>query len=300
MKLAIECMGLTKEYRGRSPVNALRGLDLQVPEGEVFGLIGHNGAGKTTTLRILAGILGKSGGTAKVLGLEPGSMEARRIAAYLPDEPGFPASWMSPPEMIRFVATLDSQRRRWDDRRVAALLDRVGLEERTRPVSSFSRGMRRKLALALALMGDPRVLMLDEPTGDLDPDARMKFREILRDLKRQGASVLLSSHILSELETACDRVAFLREGSLLAIHDVDRDQPGAPVRIVYGPTADFRETGQAPLEKVVPADAKDEQLKALLATGATVMRVEPAIESLESLFRKYMSTPPETVSGEGP
>lgn len=307
MTPAIECIGLSKTYCGRRPVSALRCLDLEVRQGEVLGLIGHNGAGKTTLLRILAGILRPSSGRAALMGFEPGSLEARRRVAHLPDDPGFPASWLSARSMVRCTAALDRCGRAWDAKRIDALLDDVGLEERSRPVDSFSRGMRRKMGLALALMGDPQVVMLDEPTGDLDPEARMRFRELVRRLKERGVAVLFSSHVLSELETACDRAAFLGQGSLLAIHDLGEDRPDAPVRIVHGrgPCGSRTESVADPqasewVETIVPAHERDERLRALVAAGATIARVEPVSDSLELLFRKYMSAPPPAASSETP
>lgn len=277
---------------------ALRDLDLEIRGGEALGLIGHNGAGKTTLLRILAGILKPTSGRATILACAPGSLGARRRSAHVPDDPGFPAPWLSAADMIRCAARLDGSEKSWNGRRIDELLDRVGIEERRRPVKAFSRGTRRKLALALALMSDPEVLVLDEPTGDLDPEARIRFRETVRELKEGGTAVLFSSHVLAELETVCDRAAFLRKGRLLAVHDLRAGRPEAPVRILHRPRVsdlagglgDHAEVGERGwTETIVPAAEREERMQALLSSGATIARVETMDEGLEGLFLKYMT-----------
>lgn len=298
MTPAIECLDLAKTYGRRRPVAALRGVDLTLRQGEILGLIGPNGAGKTTLLRVLAGLLAPTAGAARLVGFEPGSVEARERVAYLPDEPVFPGEWMSPVGAMRCAAALASRKHLWNTSRFTKLLDQVGIEERARSVRTFSRGMRRKVGLALALMNDPMVLMLDEPTSDLDPEARLRFREILQVLKNSGTGVLLSSHVLSELETVCDRAAFLRSGNIVAVHELRGDPCATPVRIVFRlepahavqtrlPEPDATEDGWTTI--TVQACERSEILQRLLADGATIVRVEPVGEDLEGLFRRYMS-----------
>lgn len=290
MTKPIECQKLTKVYRSAKSMPALCTFDLEIERGEVFGLIGHNGAGKTTTLNLLAGLLKPSSGKARIHGFQPGSREARKLLAYLPDHPGFPAPWLRPVALIELAAHL-MEVDTWKKADSLALLDLVDLREHRKRVSTFSRGMLRKLALALTLVGDPQVVLLDEPTSDLDPDARLKVREILRELARQGKSVLLSSHILSELESACDRVAFIRSGKLLAVHNITEKLDGC-VRIKH------RSMNGTITEDVVPETEKNMHLQALLANGATIERVEPAGADLEGWFQRYMADPPSEPLGD--
>jgi ABC-2 type transport system ATP-binding protein len=213
----IRTRGLGKRY-GR--VQALDDLSLAVAEGEVFGFLGPNGAGKTTTIRLLLGLIRPTAGEASVLGRPVSSRAAawRAEVGFLPGDVKF---WprLSGLETLDFLAALAG---RPADRR-AALLERLALTpaELARPVRTYSDGMKQKVGLVQALQCSPRLALLDEPTKGLDPLVQQAFYEIVTDLKAGGATVFLSSHVLSEVERVCDRVGMLRAGRLVSVGDVE-------------------------------------------------------------------------------
>jgi ABC-2 type transport system ATP-binding protein len=217
---AIEIAGLTKTYRTRGGVvRALAGLDLTVPEGGVFGFLGPNGAGKTTAIRALVGHLRVDGGTASVLGAEV----PRRLPAIIDDVgalvegPGF-----FPRFSARKNLSVLARSRRLPSSRVDAVLDTVGLTSRAGDqVRKYSLGMKQRLGVAAALLKDPALLILDEPANGLDPVGIRDMRELLRRVGAEGRTVFVSSHILSEVEQACDRVAVLANGKCVTTGSVD-------------------------------------------------------------------------------
>ncbi len=225
----IETHGLAKTY-GATP--ALAGLDLAVRPGETLALLGHNGAGKTTLMRLLLGIARPSGGTVRVLGHTPGDNRAgrrlRRHVGFLPENVAFQEA-RTGRETLHYLARLKGDRPRAND----ALLERVGLHEAAdQPVRTYSKGMRQRLGLAQALVGNPRLLLLDEPTSGLDPMLRQHFYQEVETLRRAGVSVVLCSHVLTELEARTDRVAILNRGHLTAWDTLDglRRRAALPVR----------------------------------------------------------------------
>lgn len=216
----IQTQGLTKRYgRGDSAAPALADLDLDVREGEIFGFLGPNGAGKSTTIRLLLGFLHPTAGRATVLGHDVGrdSVAIRRQVGYLP---GGIAFWdgLTGARLLDELAAMSG---RPPIRRVD-LLDRLELSEATlrRPVRDYSRGMRQKLGIVQALQHDPELAILDEPSEGLDPLMQRAFYDILDDLRAAGRTIFLSSHVLSEVERVCDRVAIVRHGRLVALEDV--------------------------------------------------------------------------------
>jgi ABC-2 type transport system ATP-binding protein len=211
--LAVEIRGLTRRF---GTVNALLGLDLDVYEGDLLGLVGSNGAGKTTTLRILATFLLPTSGTVKVLGhnVVTEAEAVRRLVGYMPDFFGVYKD-MEVEEYLDFFAAcyrIPAARRTGI---VQDVLELVGLsDKRTALVGALSRGMQQRLGLARVLIHQPRVLLLDEPASGLDPRARLELMAILQELQRMGKTIIISSHILRELETLCNRVAILEKGRL--------------------------------------------------------------------------------------
>jgi Cu-processing system ATP-binding protein len=201
---------------------AVREVDLALAPGECVGLVGHNGAGKSTLIKLMLGLLRPSAGRVSVLGEDPASgsgARARRELGYLPENVAlYPA--LTGIETIRFYARLKAE----PPERGRALLDRVGLSaaDAARRVGTYSKGMRQRLALAQAMLGSPRALLLDEPTTGLDPALRQDFYEVLRELRGAGASVLLSSHALAELEGEVDRVVVMNRGRKMADGDLSR------------------------------------------------------------------------------
>ena len=210
--LAIDTVGLRKAY---GPKLAVADLTLAVPKGEVFGFLGPNGAGKSTAVKMLLRLVTPSGGTAQVLGHPPGHQATLARIGFLPEHFRF-HEWLRAGEFLDLHGRLygmDVPSRR---RRVPEVLDLVGLSEHVqRPLSSFSKGMLQRVGLAQALLNDPDLVFLDEPTSALDPFGRLLVRSIIHELKAQGKTVFLNSHLLGEVEVTCDRVAFIREGCVL-------------------------------------------------------------------------------------
>jgi ABC-2 type transport system ATP-binding protein len=208
---ALRVRGLHKRY---GSVTALAGVDLAVGEGELVGLLGPNGAGKSTLVKIACGLVRPSAGEATVCGARAGSAAAQRALGYLAELFRFP-DWCTADELLELHQRLAGSAGGAGERR--DLLERVGLGEAAgRRIGTMSKGMQQRLGLAQALIGDPRLLLLDEPTSALDPAGRRIVRELLEELRRRGVSVLLNTHLLSEVERVCDRVAIIDRGQLLA------------------------------------------------------------------------------------
>ena len=240
--MAIQAEGLGKTYRDgivrRRAFQALSGVDLQVPKGEIFGLLGPNGAGKTTFIKILLGIIRKSSGHADVLGHAAGSREARRCIGYLPEQMRIPRH-LSGETALEYYGSLSGMAVRDIRRRAPELFQLVGLEGRSRDLTrKYSKGMVQRLGLAQALLHEPSVLVLDEPTDGLDPRARAEMRQVLSRLRDQGVTIFLNSHILQEVELICDHVAILHLGQLRysgSVADI-----GARLRAEGSETESFR------------------------------------------------------------
>ncbi len=211
MTSALAVRGLAKRY---GTVQALRGVDLSVEPGELVGLLGPNGAGKSTLVKIAVGLVRPSAGTAEVAGAPAGSLAARRALGYLAELFRFPG-WHTADEVLMLHQRLAGSR--GGERERGVLLELVGLADaRRRRVEDMSKGMQQRLGIAQALVGSPRVLFLDEPTSALDPVGRRVVRELLERLRGDGVAVLLNSHLLSEVELVCDRVAILLAGEVAA------------------------------------------------------------------------------------
>jgi ABC-2 type transport system ATP-binding protein len=208
---ALEVQGLAKRY---GATTALRGVDLVVGQGELVGLLGPNGAGKSTLVKSACGLVRPSAGSVRVCGAPAGSPGARRALGYLAELFRFPG-WATADELLLLHQRLAESAGGAAER--AELLALVGLSEATnRRVETMSKGMQQRLGIAQALVGGPRLLLLDEPTSALDPAGRRVVRDLLEELRRRGVSVLLNTHLLSEVERVCDRVAIIDRGELLA------------------------------------------------------------------------------------
>jgi ABC-2 type transport system ATP-binding protein len=209
--VALAVRGLSKRY---GSVEALKGVDLEVGEGELVGLLGPNGAGKSTLVKIAVGLVRPTGGHAEVAGTRAGSRTARASLGYLAELFRFPG-WYTADEVLELHQRLSGSRGGAAERR--RLLELVALEDAAgRRVEGMSKGMQQRLGVAQALVGEPRILLLDEPTSALDPVGRRTVRLLLEELRGRGVSVLLNSHLLSEIELVCDRVAILLGGELVA------------------------------------------------------------------------------------
>ncbi|MCB0217134.1 MAG: ABC transporter ATP-binding protein [Chloroflexi bacterium] len=216
----IEAEGLTRRYDDFVAVDR---LDLRVARGEIFGFLGPNGAGKTTTIRMLTGLLRPTDGRVRIDGIDlaESPLEARARMAYLPDTP-YLYEKLTAREFIHFVAGLYRVPPERAERRAAELLGVLGLEERADDlIEGFSHGMRQKTVLAAALVHDPKVMFLDEPTVGLDPRSARLMRDIFRQLSARGTTVFLSTHILEIAERMCDRIGIINEGRLIELGTVE-------------------------------------------------------------------------------
>ncbi|WP_028549909.1 ABC transporter ATP-binding protein [Paenibacillus sp. UNC451MF] len=216
----IEAQDLSKDYgNGRG----CRGITLQVGAGEAFGFLGPNGAGKSTFVKMLVGLIRPTGGRAMIMGEPIGSLEARQHIGYLPELYRY-QEWLSGEEVVRLHAKLCGIDNAIAAKRIPELLDQVGIGLRGRDrVKNYSKGMQQRLGLACALVNNPKLVFLDEPSSALDPIGRMEVRELLITLREQGKTIFLNSHLLEDVELLCDRVALLNNGNILqtgAVSDV--------------------------------------------------------------------------------
>jgi len=219
MTAAVRTRGLRKEFamgwfRGR--VLAVEGLGMEVKPGEVFGLLGPNGSGKSTAMKMILGLLRPTSGEAEVCGYRAGTMAARRQIGFLPENPYFP-NFLSGAELIRYYGKLSGMGGASLERRIRELLDlvRLGGEAGHRRLRTYSKGMLQRAGLAGALVGDPEILMLDEPTAGVDPAGSREIRDLILELKQRGKTVLFSSHLLEQVEDVADRVIILHRGQKL-------------------------------------------------------------------------------------
>jgi ABC-2 type transport system ATP-binding protein len=263
--------GLRKSYRGQE---ALAGVDLEIRAGELVGLLGPNGAGKSTLTKIACGLVRPSGGGVEVLGRAAGSPPARAALGYLAELFRFPG-WCSADELLALHQRLAGSAGGAAERR--ELLDLVELgEARDKRVEAMSKGMQQRLGIAQALVGAPKLLLLDEPTSALDPVGRRIVRGLLEEMRRRGVAVLLNSHLLSEVELVCDRVAIIARGRLV--------KAGTPEELA-GPGGVEVETAAG--VKVFAGAGRDEApriVAELVAAGEQVFRVEVRHSSLEDVY----------------
>jgi ABC-2 type transport system ATP-binding protein len=302
---AIDTDGLEKTF---DDVTAVDGLDLTVEEGEVYGFLGPNGAGKSTTINLLLGFLAPTDGSGTVLGhdIVADSRTLRRRIGVLP-EAFSPYERLTAREHVRYAADLKDVLADPD-----ALLDRVGLDESAwdRAAGGFSTGMEQRLALACALVGDPALLILDEPSSGLDPQGMGELRELIREEAADGTTVFFSSHILSEVEAVCDRIGILVDGDLVAEGTIDDLRDGTEtesplaIRVADQPT----DLDLSDIDGVTSVTVEDGTVSALVTDATAKIEVirrvdrlaeirdvisEPA--SLEALFDRYANGDSETV-----
>ncbi|MBX3471578.1 MAG: ABC transporter ATP-binding protein [Planctomycetes bacterium] len=314
---AFEVRDLVKRYP-RARADALRGLSLEGEPGQVVGLLGPNGAGKTTAVKCLAGLVRPTSGQALLHGEDARAPHARRHLGYLPEAPRY-AAHLTAAELLDREGRLLGLPRAERRARTATLLDRVGLTGQvwSRLVSTYSKGERARLGLALALVGEPSVVLLDEPTDGLDPVGRRAVRDLLRALRDEGRAVLVNTHLLSEAEACCDRVVILKAGQTVAAGDTRALLADAGRRTVYRArlaapleaealaalTALAPAARQEGAELVLPlddAEAIDGVLDLLRARGAR-LRELTARATLEDVFLDAIGagdapTPPEAAA----
>jgi ABC-2 type transport system ATP-binding protein len=300
---AIEVRGLRKVYRTsvtRGRIAALDGIDLHVNPGELFGLLGPNGAGKTTTVKILLGLTHPTDGTARVSGLPVSDPESRRSVGYLPEGHKIPGYLTARQTLSIFgrMSGLDSETIK---RRSGELLETLRISQWIDVrVKKFSKGMTQRLGLAVALIHSPKVLLLDEPTDGVDPVGRREIRDLLREEAKNGTAILLNSHLLSEIEMTCDRVAVLRSGSVVGQGTVEELTRRSAKYKVTATAIDDALLTQFRAERVnghIELSVDDlQQLNALLdqirARGGLVSELAPLRSTLEDVFVDLVKAEP--------
>jgi len=294
----LEISGLSKSFSthlslGRAQV--LHEVTFAVEAGEIFGLLGANGAGKTTTIKTAVGLLRPNSGSVRLFGLPPGDARARARLGYLPENPYF-YDYLTAREFMDFYARLFNLPAEVRAVRTQTLLERVGLAGRSDlPLRKFSKGMVQRLGLAQALINDPDLVILDEPMSGLDPIGRREVRDLILDLRRNGKTVLFSSHILSDAELLVDRVAILRDGSVTAsgrLQALVSDRPrfweltlsGVPLAALTVPHERVWERGQEVLVRVFEAAHVDGLVDEVRRRGGRIVSLVPQRQTLEDVF----------------
>jgi ABC-2 type transport system ATP-binding protein len=296
---AIEIQGLSKEYAvgfwKKLRRAALKPLTLNVEAGETFGFLGPNGAGKTTTLKLLMGIIFPTSGSATILGKDLLDPEVKRKIGFLPEQPYF-YDYLSAPELLDYYGQLSGVPPELRKQRIADLLGRVGLSDvGNKQLRKFSKGMLQRVGIAQAIIHDPEVVFLDEPMSGLDPVGRHEVRELIQSLKDQGKTIFFSTHILSDAEALCDRVAVIHKGELRGVGVVNdfRSSVAEKTEIIWLGAAALSAvsplvvephiTGDAVRGTVLSADL-DRVLEKLREQGARLISVTPIHRTLEEYF----------------
>jgi len=292
-ELVIETRDLRKVFGNKV---AVHNLTLEVGPGEVFGFLGPNGAGKSTSVKMLLGLVRSTSGQARVLGRPAGETAARRRVGFLPEHFRF-YDWLTPGELLELHGRLCGMSRARLRERIPQLLDLVGLEPHAgKRLGEFSKGMLQRIGLAQALVNEPDLLFLDEPTSGLDPLGRRLVRDIIAAECERGATVFLNSHLLGEVEMTCDRVAFLKQGEVVAtkaLRDGSAEESTVEARVARLPAEALggldrwanavRLQGERLTFEARTADLP-EIVRYLAAQGADVYRIAPRQRSLEDLF----------------
>jgi ABC-2 type transport system ATP-binding protein len=273
----IETRNLSKVYRdfwGRQKVRALKALDLEVRRGEIFGLLGPNGSGKTTTIKLLLGLLFPTTGEALVFGKDATEVTKNERIGYLPEE-SYLYRFLNAEETLDFYGRLFNIPRALRRQRVADLIEMVGLEwARKRQLKEYSKGMVRRIGLAQALINDPELIVLDEPTTGLDPIGVRDMKDWILKLRDQGKTVLMCSHLLADVQDVCDRIAILYQGELKELGRVD-------TLLKVGDETEIRATNLSP---ALQAEVR----KVIERGGAKVLTVGNPTTTLEELFLKII------------
>jgi ABC-2 type transport system ATP-binding protein len=296
---AIEILGLEKTYSvgfwRKRPKRALHPLHLAIEDGEIFGFLGPNGAGKTTTLKMLMGLVFPTGGSARILGMELDDPRTKAQIGFLPEQPYF-YDYLTARELLTYYGQLSGVASRELSRKVISTLERVGLRDATNvQLRKFSKGMLQRAGIAQAILHDPKVVFLDEPMSGLDPMGRREVRSLIEQLKAEGKTVFFSTHILSDAEALCDRVAVVNLGQLRGVGAVAELTSGVrgKVEIVWqgatvpaaikSPGAETHVAG-AITRAVISEQNQDAAIEALRREGLRLVSVTPVRTSLEDYF----------------
>jgi ABC-2 type transport system ATP-binding protein len=308
---AIRTENLTKDFSigfwRPKPYRALDSLNLEIAPGETFGFLGPNGAGKTTTLKLLMQLIYPTSGRAEILGRPVGDVTIKRRIGYLPESPYF-YDYLTAEELLVYFATLFGYDRSDRRRRVAALLDEVGIGgERRLQLRKFSKGMLQRVGIAQALINDPDVVFFDEPMSGLDPLGRREVRQLILNLRDRGCTVFFSSHVLSDAEALCSRVAILAGGKLIAsggMADLQAFQVRAWELVVSNLTPASLERHRARIQRVTAigeqryslelslAPPPDLLLRDLQGEGAQLVSLNPVRDTLEDFFVRKVAEQP--------
>jgi ABC-2 type transport system ATP-binding protein len=294
MEYAIETQNLRKVFGDRA---AVKSLTLQVPQGEVFGFLGPNGAGKTTSIKMLLGLITPSSGSGRLLGAPVGERATLARIGFLPEHFRF-QDWLTGREFLQLHGQLYGIEPGKLARRIGELLERVGLAGfQDKLLRTFSKGMMQRIGLAQALLNEPELVFLDEPTSGLDPVGRLLVRDMIRELRQGGTTVFLNSHLLSEIEITCNRVAFIRHGEVIRALELDTlDENQSHVKIRAGGLTPQLCSGLEQWGENVRLDgdrlaltirseaALPEITRFLVAGGAEIYAIIPERRSLEEIF----------------
>ena len=309
MTKIIEIENLTKDYLvgfwKKKKVRALDDLSLSIEDGQIFGFLGGNGAGKTTTIKLLMRLIFPTEGAARILGKDISDIKMHSKIGYCPENPYF-YDYLKAPELMNYFGELfglDSQTRK---KKTEELLTKVGLEEKdwNKQLRKFSKGMLQRVGIAQSLINDPEIVFMDEPMSGLDPIGRREIRELIAELRENGTTVFMSSHILSDIEALCDNVAILREGKLVATGNLDdlltesgetqhfeinvkgvsAQSLESEIASVSGASISAKPNG-ANIQVLAEKDI-DKVLQSTRKKGGTLVSVQPVKQSLEELFVK--------------
>lgn len=306
---ALETFELTKEYAvgfwRKRPYRALDRLSIQVAAGDVFGFLGPNGAGKTTTLKLLMQLVFPTSGRAEILGRPVGDLSVKRRIGYLPENPYF-YDYLTAEELLRYFAALFGYAPGERSKRASMLLDEVGIgAERRLQLRKFSKGMLQRVGIAQALINDPELIVLDEPMSGLDPLGRREVRSLILRLRDKGTTVFFSSHVLSDAEALCNRVAILARGRLVAagrLSDMlafeargwELVAANVPEAFIAQTRPDIRgviRIGDGRYQLDLPLDPAPQRLMSeLTAAGARIVSLNPIRETLEDFFVQQVTT----------
>lgn len=303
MAVALRVTGIHKSFRSdfyRKKRHILKGISLNVEEGEIFGYLGPNGAGKTTTIKCIMGLIFPEKGEMEILGDDYLSLEAKAQVGYLPENPYF-YDYLTAEEFLRYYSQLHHIKKTDQEKKILGLLRLVGLTDSTNlQLRKFSKGMLQRIGLAQAIMHDPKLVLMDEPLGGLDPLGRKEVRDIILRLREEGKTVFLSSHILQDIEMICDRVAIIVNGevinqgrlpdlisqkilftevSLSGIQEEELEKFGEVLTTSAGQT----------LVKIFDKEKVEEILKHAQSRKAAILSLVPRTESLEDIFVSLVS-----------
>lgn len=312
--LAIEILGLEKIYNvgfwRKRPKRALQPLHLSVEQGEVFGFLGPNGAGKSTTLKMLMGLVFPTSGSARILGMELDDPKMKAQIGFLPEQPYF-YDYLTGRELLTYYAQLSGVAAKDRTRKVDAMLQRVGLGDAGNlQLRKFSKGMLQRVGIAQAILHNPQIVFLDEPMSGLDPMGRREVRDLMEQLKHEGKTVFFSTHILSDAEALCDRVAVIHQGELRgvgAVGDLTASVKGK-VEIVWRGTAipaalkalgaECRATTDT-VRAILPEQNQEAAIEALQRERLRLVSLTPVRTSLEEYYMQKLRPAESSQSAAG-